>query len=556
MGRFFSRLSLGLALLLSLPLLSIFLGIFSDQRATWQHLIETVLGSYILNSLGLALGVGLGVAIIGTIAAWLVTSCQFPGRRIWQWAMLLPMAAPAYILAYTYTEFLEYYGPVQSQLRQMFGWQNAQEYWFPAIRSLPGAIVMMTLVLYPYVYLLARSAFTNQANITLEASRSLGCTPMESFFKVALPMARPAIISGLSLALMETLNDYGTVEYFSVPTFTTGIFRTWFGLGERRAAIQLAALLLVFIAGLLAMEKTSRQRARFYQNPHPHGSTVKYQLNVLQSGLATLFCALPVLLGFVIPTALLVRLLEPRTAAGDGDFDRPAGGDYLASKGPDLWQFVSHSLWLAAGAAIGILVIGVILAYAERLRSTRFSRLITGVATLGYAIPGAVIAVGTMVPLGQLDNAIDGVMRSRFGISTGLLLSGTAAALVFAYVVRFLAVGFGAIESSLGNLKPSLDDAARSLGKTQVATLWRVHLPLMRGGLVTAVILVFVDVMKELPVTLIMRPQNFDTLAVRVYNLASDERLPEAALPALAIVMVGLVPVVLLSWQMNRAGDR
>jgi iron(III) transport system permease protein len=539
MGRLFSRLSLGLALLLSLPLLSIVAGIFSDQRATWQHLIETVLGSYIFNSLGLALGVGLGVAVLGTIAAGLVTLCQFPGRKFWQWALLLPMAAPAYILAYTYTEFLEYYGPVQSLLRRLFGWQNAQEYWFPAIRSLPGAIVLMTLVLYPYVYLLARSAFINQANATLEASRSLGCKPLESFIKVALPMARPAIVSGLSLALMETLNDYGTVEYFSVPTFTTGIFRTWFALGERRAAIQLAALLLGLIAVLLAIEKKSRQRARFYQNTSPKGSTVTYRLNPLQSTFAIFFCALPVLLGFVIPTGLLVLLLG---AAGDG-----VGGT---------GQFVTHSLVLAAAAAAGILGIGVILAYAERLRSTRFSRLTTGVATLGYAMPGAVIAVGTMVPLGQLDNAIDGMMRSHFGISTGLLLSGTAVALVFAYVVRFLTVGFGAIESSLGNIKPSLDDAARSLGRTQAATLWQVHLPLMRSGLITAVILVLVDVMKELPVTLIMRPQNFDTLAVRVYNLASDERLSEAALPALAIVMVGLVPVGLLSWQMNRSGDR
>jgi iron(III) transport system permease protein len=547
MGRLFSRLSRVLALLLSLPLLSILASIFTDQRATWQHLIETVLGSYIFNSLGLALGVGLGVAMVGTIAAGLVTLCEFPGRRIWQWLLLLPMAAPAYILAYTYTEFLEYYGPVQSLLRRLFGWQNAQEYWFPAIRSLPGAIVLLTLVLYPYVYLLARSAFINQSHATLEASRSLGCTPIESFIKVALPMARPAIISGLSLALMETLNDYGTVEYFSVPTFTTGIFRTWFALGERLAAIQLAALLLGFIAVLLAIEKTSRQRARFYQSTNPKGTTVTYALNPLQSGFAIAFCALPVLLGFVLPTGLLVMLLGKGSASsGDGDF----------TQGPDLWQFVTHSLVLAAAAALGILGIGIILAYGERLRSTRFSRLSTEVATLGYAIPGAVIAVGTMVPLGQLDNAIDGLMRSRFGLSTGLLLSGTVAALVFAYVVRFLAVGFGAIEASLGNIKPSLDDAARSLGRTQAAALWQVHLPLMRSGLMTAVILVFVDVMKELPVTLIMKPQNFDTLAVRVYNLASDERLAEAALPALAIVIVGLLPVGLLSWQMNRSGDR
>ncbi len=546
-----------IALLTSLPLVAVASGLFADTRSVWLHLFQTVLGQYVGNSLWLMLGVGIGVATIGTGTAWLVTLCQFPGRRILQWALLLPLAAPAYILAYTYTELLEYYGPVQQLLRGWFGWQNAQEYWFPSIRSLPGAIVMLTLVLYPYVYLLARSAFLTQSSVTLEASRSLGCTPWQSFYKVGLPMARPAIVAGLSLALMETLNDYGTVEYFAVPTFTTGIFRTWFAQGERLAASQLAMLLLGFILLLVVMEKASRQRQRYYQSSNRIQSAPRYDLNFGQQVAAIAVCTLPILLGFMLPAGVLVSLLgvtpSNTEGSGDQDYGGAAAADYLVNAGTDrFWSFASNSVMLATIAAVLAVGLSVVLAYGQRLQNDRLNRLATGFATLGYAIPGAVIAVGAMVPLGQFDNAVDGVMRSRWGISTGLLLSGTIFALVFAYLVRFLAVGFGAVESSLGNIKPNLDEAARSLGYGTGRTLGLIHLPLMRSGLISGLILVFVDVMKELPATLIMRPQNFDTLAVRVYNLASDERLAEAAAPALAIVVVGLLPVVLLSWQMNQ----
>jgi iron(III) transport system permease protein len=552
-----------ITLLISLPLLAVLIGMFADTRSVWQHLISTVLGEYISNSLGLMLGVGIGVTLIGTVTAWLVTMCQFPGRKFFQWGLLLPMAAPAYILAYTYTELLEYYGPVQSTLRHWFGWQNAQVYWFPSVRTLPGAVLMLTLVLYPYVYLLARSAFLNQSNVTLEASRSLGCTPWQGFFQVALPMARPAIVAGLSLALMETLNDYGTVEYFSVPTFTTGIFRTWFAQGERLAATQLAVLLLGFIVTLVCLEKWSRQRQRYYQSSNRLQSGARYHLNWWHSLSAIVTCTLPILLGFGIPAGVLLSLIRSTTTnsnisnpSSDDDYSSSTaqGAEYLANSGAAdrFWSFASNSFTLAMIAAGLVVIVAVILAYSQRLQPDRLNQTAVQLANLGYAIPGAVIAVGAMVPLGQFDNAIDAWMRAHFGISTGLLLSGTVAALVFAYLVRFLAVGFGAIESSLANIKPSLDDASRSLGSNTVSTLWKIHLPLMRGGLITAAILVFVDVMKELPATLIMRPQNFDTLAVRVYNLASDERLAEAAWPALAIVIAGLLPVLLLSWQMHQ----
>ena len=549
--------TVSLALLMMLPLVSVLTSIFSDTGAVWQHLITTVLGEYILNSLILMVGVGAGVAIVGTTCAWLVTMCQFRGRSLFQWALLLPLAAPAYILAYTYTDLLEYYGPVQSILRQWLGWKNAQDYWFPNVRSMPGAIAMFVLVLYPYVYLLARSAFSNQSSITLEASRSLGCTPWQGFLKVALPMARPAIVAGLSLALMETLNDYGTVEFFAVPTFTIGIFRTWLGQGERAAALQLALLLLSFIAVLVIIERQSRNRQRFYQTSQTT-ETKRYVLRNWHQWAAIGICSLPIVLGFGIPVSVLAFLIKGDRSttstsgpSGDGDYGTATSGEFLANATDPFWGYAIHSFTLASTVATIAVIIAVILAYGQRLHPSKLNRWAIQGATLGYAIPGAVIAIGAMVPLGKFDNALDSWMRSQFNSSTGLLLSGTIFALVFAYLVRFLAVGYGAVESSLNNIKPNLDNAARSLGLNTVQTLFQIHLPLMRGGVISAAILVFVDVMKELPVTLIMRPLNYDTLAVRVFNLASDERLSEAALPALTIVLVGLLPVLVLSWQMG-----
>jgi iron(III) transport system permease protein len=550
-----------IAFLLSLPIGVVLGSTFVDARSIWQHLATTVLGTYVANSLGLMVGVGIGTALIGVSTAGLVTLCRFPGQRLFESALLLPLAAPAYILAYTYTELLEYYGPVQTQLRQWFGWQTVQDYWFPNLRSLPGATAMLTLVLYPYVYLLARSAFLTQSGRLLEASRNLGCTLWGSFWRVALPLARPAIVAGLSLALMETLNDFGTVEFFSVPTFTTGIYRTWFGMGERQAASQLAALLLLFIFGLIALERGSRQQQRYYQSVGQGRAVARARLTGWRSLLAVVTCSVPVILGFVVPAGVLMQLAigssSPRetNARADADFPRSAGSSAAIVQNTQdrFWDFASHSFGLAVLTAAIAGLIAVFLAYGQRLHPAH--RWAAQLATLGYAVPGAVIAVGILVPLGQFDQAIDAWSRATLGVSTGLLLSGTIAALVFAYLVRFLAVGFGAVESSLEQIKPSLDDAARSLGCGPVATLQKVHLPLMRSGLFTGLILVFVDVMKELPATLIVRPFNFDTLAIRVYNLASDERLAEAAAPALAIVAVGLLPVVLLSWQMVQ-GDR
>ncbi|WP_404789513.1 ABC transporter permease [Altericista sp. CCNU0014] len=539
-----------LAVLLSLPVLAVVVGVFSDAKPIWAHLQTTVLGTYVSNSLGLMLGVGLLTIVIGTGTAWLVTLCEFPGRWALEWLLLLPLAAPAYILAYVYTDLLDYYGPVQTTLRQWFQWESARDYWFPAVRSLPGAIAMLALVLYPYVYLLARSAFLSQSVSTLEASRSLGYGPWQSFWRVALPMARPAIAAGVSLALMETLNDFGTVEYFSVPTFTTGIYRTWFAMGERGAAMQMSALLLLFVVSLVVLERWARRQQRYYQSSNRYRPLPKYALRGVRGLLALLACTVPVCGGFLIPAGTLLQLmLAGGSSAADADADFPTA----AAAGEDrFWSFASNSLLLAGLTALLAVAIAVILAYGQRLDPSKPNRIATQAAVLGYAIPGSVIAVGVMAPLGYFDNAVDAWMRSQFGISTGLLLSGTITALVFAYLVRFLAVSFGPVETSLGNISPNLDDASRSLGYRAAPTLRRIHLPLLRSGLFSAAILVFVDVMKELPATLIVRPFNFDTLAIRVYNLASDERLAEAAQPALAIVLVGLLPVLLLSWQMTR----
>jgi iron(III) transport system permease protein len=511
--------------------------IFADTGEVWKHLAQTVLWRYITNSFWLMIGVGCGVLVIGVGTAWLVTMCRFLGSRLFEWALLLPLSAPAYVLAYTYTDFLDFSGPVQTALRNLFGWGYG-DYWFPNVRSLWGAIAMLTLVLYPYVYLLTRVAFLEQSVCTLEASRTLGCGPWRSFATVALPLARPAIVAGLALALMETLNDFGTVQYFGVDTFTTGIYRTWFGLGERVAAAQLAAFLLLFILWLILLERWSRRRARYYQNTARYRRLPSYQLRGIRAVGAWFACLVPVSLGFLLPAAVLLEMtLKNATTTLDERF----------------WGFARNSFILAViTAALGV-IIAVVMAYGLRLRSNVGMRFATRIASMGYAVPGSVIAVGILIPIGRLDNAIDAWMRANLGISTGLLLSGTITALVFAYLVRFLAVSFSTVEASLGKIKPSLDDAARSLGHGPTSTLVKVHAPIMWGGLLTAGMLVFVDVMKELPATLIVRPFNFDTLAVRVYNLASDERLAEAAGPALAIVVVGIIPVILLSLRIAKS---
>lgn len=527
---------LAIAILIAIPVAVVASSVLTPAGDVWQRLAETVLPRYVRNSLYLMAGVGIGVIAIGVSTAWLVALCRFPGRRIFEWALLLPMAAPAYVLAYTYTDLLDVTGPVQSHLREVFGW-TVRDYWFPPVRSLGGAIAMLTLVLYPYVYLPTRVAFLEQSKSTLDASRSLGRGPWQTFWTVALPLARPAIVGGTALALMETLNDFGTVQFFGVETFSTGIYRTWFNMGERVAASQLAALLLLFVLVVVTLEQWTRGRTGYDQTGNPQGQSFSYSLGFWGTCGACLTCGLPLGLGFIIPGYTLWGMAIEEAGYG------------LEKQ---FWTYAYHSFLLAAIAAFLAVLLGLAMAYGRRLRSTPLMTWGTRLAAMGYAIPGAVIAVGILISIGYFDRAVDSAARSTFGVSTGLLLGGTVTALLFAYIVRFLAVSFNTVEAGLLRIRPTLDDAARSLGYSPTKTLTRVHAPLMLGSISTATMLVFVDVVKELPATLVLRPFNFDTLATRVYRLASDERLAESAPGSLAIALVGMIPVVVLIGTLQR----
>ncbi len=538
-GRLLWRSALLLcALLLALPVLVIITSLFSPFGPAWDHLRETVLTDYLTNTLWLVLGVGMLATFLGVSTAWLNACCDYPGRRFFDWALMLPLAMPAYIIAYTYTGLLDYPGPVQSALRESFGWGYG-DYWFPPIRSLGGAIAMLALVLYPYIYLLTRIALLEQGAALAEASRSLGLGPWQTFRRVTLPLVRPAIAAGLSLVLMETLADFGTVDYFGVAAFTTGIFRTWYGLGDLNSAAQLAALLLLFIFVLFAAERASRGRMRFY--PHSKRPPPRIPLRGTRAILAMVFAAIVLILGFALPAFQLSIWALQRWATTDTSA---------------FLSLVTNTFTVAAAASLLCLLVALLLAYGRRLHPRPLETMAVRVSSMGYAVPGTVIAVGVMIPFGTFDNWFDGQMRDHFGVSTGLLLSGTLAALLFAYVVRFLSVSLQSVESGLTRVRPAYDESARALGDGPLRVLGRVHLPLLRGSLLTALLLVFVDVLKELPATLILRPFNFNTLAVRSYELASDERLADAALPALTIVAIGLLPVILLTRsQMRETAD-
>lgn len=524
-------------ILLSVPVLTILASVTNNSDGVWQHLYETVLGDYVTHSLTLLVGVGLMVLLLGIGPAWLVTMTRFPGSRVLEWALVLPLAMPAYIIAYTYTGMLDVGGPLQMWIRETFDLRFG-EYWFPQIRSLNGAVVMLSLVLYPYVYLLSRMAFIEQSVCVLEVSRTLGATPFKAFTRVAIPLARPAIIAGLSLVLMETLADYGTVQYFGVSAFTTGIFRTWFGLGSLTAAAQLAAVLMIFILFLILAEHWSRQKARYHHTSNKYTRLPRIELTGWKRACAMAYCILPVLLGFVIPFVQL-SLWAVDTW-------------HLIDKESFLTLFF-NSLELASITAVIALLLGLLITYTKRLRPTLATRGMIRVLGLGYAIPGTVIAVGVLIPFAWFDNTIDAWMREYFDISTGLLLSGTLVAVVFAYLVRFLPVSLNTLDAGLGKIKPTMDDVGRSMGLRPLQILRRVHMPIMRGSLLTASLLVFVDVLKELPATLILRPFNFNTLAIRTYELANQERLAEASSTALMIVLAGIIPVIILSQTISRS---
>ena len=527
------------------PLLGV-MASFTDLPAsleTLRHLAATVIPRAALETALLVALVAVGVIVLGSTSAWLVAAYDFPGRPIFEWALLVPLAMPAYIVAYAYTDFLQFSGPVQGWLRASFGWQRG-DYWFPEIRSIPGAAFVFTVTLYPYVYLLARTAFLARTASMADAARSLGYSPLRGWLHVNLPMARPAVAAGAALALMETVADYGAASYFGLQTFTTAIYRAWFSLGDRIAASQLASVLLAVVLLLMAFELRARGRARFVSAPNSARPAQRVRLAGGGGLVALLACCLPLVAGFVVPTAILIGLAAP--AVHELDLVR-----YL--------QWLLHSVLLGGGAALIAVAVALALAYAVRLTArgapAQAVALSARLMNLGYAVPGIVIAVGILLPLAAFDNALDAWMKARFGIGTGLLFTGSVAALLYAYLVRYFAVAFQPIEAGLARITPAMDASARSLGATPREVFARVHVPLLRPSLFAAALLVFVDVMKELPATLVLRPFNFDTLAVIAYQLAADERLGEAAIPSLTIVAVGVLPVILLSRAIARSSQ-
>ena len=518
--------------LVLLPVLAIVVMALGSSGDLWPHLISTVLPGSIATTLQLLVGVGVLVSLIGVGTAWLVTMCRFPGRRFFELALLLPFAVPTYIIAFSYVELLDYTGVVQSTLRELFGWQTSRDYWFPEVRSLGGAVLVMGFVLYPYVYLSARASFLIQSACALDVSRTLGAGPLRLFFKVALPLARPAIVVGVTLALMECLNDIGAVTFFGVKTLTFSVYDTWLNRSNLTGAAQIACIILVVVLALMTIEHYGRRKQRFHQTTGTYRALPNYKLTGLRSWLAVAACALPILLGFVFPALLLshraLRRLED-------------------AFNPTLWKAAQNTLWLALIAAALSIGISLALAYSRRINPSRLTMSLGRIASVGYAVPGTILAVGILFPVAALDNFIADSGKALFGISTGLLLLGSGTALIYAYVVRFLAVSYGQIDGGFGKITPHYDMASRTLGRNAWQTLGHVHVPLLKPVILSATLLAFVECMKELPATLLLRPFNFDTLATTVYNAASREAYEDAALPALMIVLVGIIPVMLLA---------
>lgn len=521
-----------IALLIVIPLAVVLSSLLSPEREIWQHLLDNVLPGLLANTFMLVLGVGAGVILLGVSLAWLTAACEFPGRWFFSWALLLPLAVPAYVTAFVFVAWLDFTGPVQTWLRAAFGSSG----WFPGIRSGGGVALVMTLALYPYVYLLARNAFLTQGRRALEAAQSLGCSRAQGFFRVALPMARPWIMGGMMLALMETLADFGTMAVFNFDTFTTAIYKTWFGLFSLSGASQLASILILLVFALVLAEQMSRSRLRYTQAGR-HSQAERIRLSGWRGILAVLLCSAVLLAAFALPVA---QLLIWAASVFAEDFDER----YLG--------FLWRSLLLGGVAALITATAALVLAYAQRRHGDAVTRVTVRIATLGYAVPGPVLAVGIVIPLAWLDNQLISAATTLFDAKPGLLLQGTLLVMLPAYLTRFLAVGFNPVESALQRVTRNLDEAARSFGVSGLAMLRRVHLPMLRGGLFSAAALVFVDVMKEMPITLMTRPFGWDTLAVRIFEMTSEGEWERAALPAVALVLAGLLPIALLVKQTEK----
>lgn len=516
------------------PILAVFVAAMGDSGDLWNHLFETVLPRYVTNTLVLMAGVGLICLIFGVPTAWIVTRYDFPCRNIIEWMLLLPAAIPAYLIAYTYTDFLEYAGPVQGALRELFGWRNARDYWFPEIRSMGGAMLVMGAVLYPYVYMMARTAFILTPASLFEAGRM---SKRHLFFDVAMPLARPAIFAGLALALMETISDFGTVEYFAVETLTLGIFNVWLGMNNLPAAAQISCIAFVFVIALIILEKAARKRRRYVDTSRRAVSLRPERLRGPGGWLCILICATPISIGFILPVAVLLNFVLQGYSL---DFS-----DAVA-------RAVLNTIFLAGAVAILVLSTAAFMVLVNAYQGGRMLQQLVGVASIGYAFPGTILAVGVVTAGGAIDNQIATMLGSVFGLSyEGWLTSGVGL-IIIACAIRFQAVGYGAMTSGMERLPPNMMNASRVLGRSFGESLKAVILPLVRVPLLAGGLLVFIDVMKELPMTLLLRPFNYETLATYVYQFAKDELLEEAALPALIIVAIGVLPVIVMNAALRR----
>ncbi len=521
------------AALVLIPVGTVISSFFAPASDIWQHLVETTLASLLINTFWLVLGVASGTVLLGVSLAWFTAVCEFPGRKFFSWALLLPLAIPAYVTAFVALGLFDYIGPVQTALR---AWLGPDLFWFPNVRGRLGVIIVMILAFYPYVYLLARNAFLTQGRRSLEVAQSLGFNRTQGFFRLALPMARPWIAGGVMLALMETLADFGTVAVFNYDTFTTAIYKAWFGMFSLTAASQLASLLIVIVFVMMVVEQQFRSRMRYAEtrqsarvNRIPVAGWRAWLLAGFASG--TLFFA------FLLPIA---QLSIWTASVFTQDFDER----YL--------QFLWHSLLLSAFAALLTCSVALLVVYAARRHPDSATRAAVRIATIGYALPGAVLAVGIFIPVAWLDNWLSEIALQLFNIETGLLIQGTLFTMLIAYMTRFLAVSHSPIDSAMQRITSSIDEAAMGLGLNGWAMLQRVHLPILKGGIFTAATLVFVDVMKEMPITLMTRPFGWDTLAVRIFEMTSEGAWEQAALPAVVLVLAGLLPIILFVRQTEK----
>ena len=522
------------AAIVSMPIVAIFVIGFSADPDNWQHMMTNVIPRAGVHTFWLLLLTGIVTVVVGIGSAWLVAACEFPLRRLLSPALVLPLAIPSYLAAYAFGEFLDFTGPVQTGYRALFGYTSSREYSFFDVKSLSGAVLVMSAVLYPYVYLACRSMFLMQGRAAADVARTLGSSPLRVFARIQMPMARPAIMIGLTLVMMETLNDIGAVEYLGVQTLTFSVYDTWLNRGSLAGAAQIACVMLVIVAGLLIVERRARRRQRFtsHKTTAVVPDAVRLRLTGMKAALAVLFCAIPILVGFFVPVFVL------------GGFALRRVEDFLE---PRLLDALWNSTLVSSAAALITVILAFVLSYAARTDRSRLAKGAGRLAALGYGIPGTVLGIGVLIPLAAFDNALDGWLRQNLGISTGLLLSGTGFAIVYAYTVRFLTMAEGTIDAGFQKLSPHLDMAARTLGRSGLQTLRQVLLPNLRPAVLTAALLVFIETLKELSATILLRPFNFNTLATLVYEDASRGMAQDASVAAMIIIAAGLVPVILVS---------